>query len=71
MTHLPKNPFWETCAKANIQRRQKRKKVATLVPYEAAKKAPAKFCEQVTGDRFIKNSSLSGDEEDPIFPSTR
>ena len=33
----------------------------------AAKKAPTKFDEQVTGDHFIKNSSLSGGE-DPNFP---
>ena len=43
MTHLPKIPFCETCAKANIQRKQKREKVAKLVPDEAAKKAPVKF----------------------------
>ena len=42
--------------------------VATLVPDEAAKKAPVKFCEQVTGYHFIKDASRSDDEEGPHFP---
>ncbi len=68
MTHVPRNPFCETCAKAKLQRKQKRNMVAQLAPGEAAKKAPAKFGEQVTGCHFIKNTSLSGDEEDPNLP---
>ena len=69
MTRLPKNPSAsETCAKAKIQRKQKRTTVAKLVLDEAAKKAPVKFGEQATGDHFINNSSLSGDEEDPNIP---
>ena len=55
MAHLPKIPFCDVCAKAKMQRNQKRKKVEKLVPDDTAKKAPVKFGEQMTADQFIKN----------------
>ena len=68
MSHLPKNPFCDVCAKAKVQRTQKRKKVVKLVPDDIAKKAPVKFCEQMIGDHFIKNGrGVDGEEEDPNF----
>ena len=70
MTHLPKNPFCDTCANAKAQRTQKRKQVVKLQPDETTRKEPVKFGEQVTGYHFIKNgASQDGGEKDPHSPT--
>ncbi len=64
MTHLPKHPYCEVCARATVHRKQTWKNVIAIETDATAEKAPAKFGDQVTGDRLIKND----DEEDYGVP---
>ncbi len=61
MTHMPKNQHCEVCAKAQVQRASKKKKVA-LGPDAIGPYIPVKFGAQVTADHLIKNDGGEGDD---------
>ena len=68
MTHLPKIPSAMSAPRQKYKA-NRRGNVAKLVPDEAAKKAPVKFGEQVTGDHFIETLAKATMRKAHIFPS--
>ncbi len=66
MTHLAKNPNCDACAKAKVQRKQKRKKAVVIDTDTIPRKTPVKFGGQVTADHLIKNDDEEEDSDIPI-----